>query len=118
ASPLRVLAVAAVPMFLNVVLMHALIAVGHASWLPPLTAQRVAAAVVLALLLIPPFGAMGAALGFLVAELALFALAARACAASGVAVPLAGPVALGAAASVPMAGALVAADGGAGALVA
>ncbi len=103
ATPLRVLALALAAVFLNAVSMHALIATGRTSWLPRLTAVRVAAAAVLGLALIPSRGALGAAVGFLAAELLMLVLAARACAAARFGVPLARPLALGLGLSVPMA---------------
>jgi O-antigen/teichoic acid export membrane protein len=103
ALPLRILALALAAVFLNAVLMHTLIATGRTSWLPRLTAARVTAAAVLGLVLIPTFGATGAAVGFFVAELLMLVLAARACAAARFGVPLARPLALGLGLSVPMA---------------
>jgi O-antigen/teichoic acid export membrane protein len=103
AEPLRVLALALVPLFMNTVLLHALIAAGHAATLPRLTAIRVGLAALLAVGLVPPFGAMGAAVGFLLSEAALMALAARGCALAGFPVPVSGPVARAAALTVPMA---------------
>jgi O-antigen/teichoic acid export membrane protein len=102
AEPLRVLALALVPLFMNTVLLHALIAAGHARTLPRLTAVRVGLAAVLAVSLIPPFGAMGAAAGFLLSEAMLTVLAARACLAAGFPVPVARPLARAAALAVPM----------------
>jgi O-antigen/teichoic acid export membrane protein len=103
ADPLRILALALVPLFMNTVLLHALIAAGHAGTLPRLTGVRVGLAAVLALLLVPPLGSMGAAAGFLLSELLLMALAARACAAAGFPVPLSGPLFRAAALTLPMA---------------
>ncbi|HVR70505.1 MAG TPA: hypothetical protein VMT87_06635 [Vicinamibacteria bacterium] len=114
AVPLRVLALSLVPLFMNTVLLHALIAAGHALTLPRLTAMRVGMAAVLALLLIRPFGATGAAVGFLVSEILLMSLAARACVAAGFPVPLSGPLARAAALSVPMAAVVAAAGRGLG----
>ena len=82
------LAPALLALFMNTVLLHALVAAGRASQLPALTAFRVAAAAVLALVLIPPLGATGAAAGFLLSELVLLVLAARACGAAGFDVPV------------------------------
>lgn len=112
AAPLRVLAPALVALFMNTVLLHALIAVGRAATLPKLTAARVAAAALFAALLVPRFGAPGAAFGFLLSELLLGALAWRACAAARFPVPLAAPLALAAAVSLPMAGAVALFGGG------
>jgi O-antigen/teichoic acid export membrane protein len=112
AAPLRVLAPALVALFMNTVLLHALIAAGRAATLPKLTAVRVAAAAVLALALVPRFGVTGAAAGFLLSELLLGALAWRACAAAGFAVPLAAPRARALAVSLPMAAAVAFFGGG------
>jgi O-antigen/teichoic acid export membrane protein len=101
--PLAVLALALVPLFMNTVLLHGLIAAGHASRLPRLTGARVGAAAVLAAALIPAFGAIGAATGFLGSELVLMLLAARACGAVGFAVPLAVPLAVAVGLTPPMA---------------
>ncbi len=93
---LRVLALALVPMFMNALLLHCLIAAGRPQRLPVLTAARVATAAAMAVLLVPRAGAIGAASGFLTAELVLFALAARSCAAASFAVPLASALGWGA----------------------
>src|SRR5262249_33040108 len=111
---LRVLGLALVPMFMNAVLLHALIAAGRPQPVPALTALRVAAATVLALALIPRAGALGAACGFLASELVLLSAASRACAKAGFAVPVASPLAWGAALALPCVAA--AAWGGAGLL--
>jgi len=103
ARPLQALALALVPLFMNTVLLHALIASGHAVTLPRLTGARVGMAAVLALLLVPPFGAMGAAAGFLLSEALLMVLAARVCAAVGFPVPVSGPLARATALTLPMA---------------
>jgi O-antigen/teichoic acid export membrane protein len=112
AGPLRVLALALVPLFMNTVLLHALVAAGHAGTLPRLTAMRVGLATVLALALVPALGATGAAAGFLVSETLMTALAARACASAGFAVPVSGPLARAAALTVPMAAVVAAAGRG------
>jgi O-antigen/teichoic acid export membrane protein len=112
AFPLQVLAVALVPLFMNTVLLHAMVAAGHAGTLPRLTGIRVGMAGVLALLLVPPLGATGAAFGFLASEALLMLLAARACAAVGFAVPLSRPLARAAALTVPMAAVVAAAGRG------
>jgi O-antigen/teichoic acid export membrane protein len=109
---LRVLAFAMMALFMNTVQLHALIAVGRAHWLPRLTALRVAAALVLALLLVPRFGAVGAAAGFLAAELLLTVLAARACAAARFEVPVTTPLAVSLGICLPMAVAVRGFDGG------
>jgi O-antigen/teichoic acid export membrane protein len=112
AAPLRVLALALIPLFMNTVLLHALIAVGRAGVLPRLTAARVGLAAVLAVALVPSLGATGAAAGFLVSEALLLALFARACAAAGFPVPVSGPLARAAALTVPMAAVVAAAGRG------
>jgi O-antigen/teichoic acid export membrane protein len=108
---LRVMALSILPLFLNAVLLHSLIAVGRAGVLPRLTLVRVSIATLLALVLVPRFGAVGGALGFLISELVLLALAARACARAGFPVPVLKPMLVGLAAATPMA-ALVATLGG------
>jgi len=115
ATPLRVLAPALLALFMNTVLLHALIAAGRARSVPALTASRVAAAAVLAFVLIPRLGAAGAAAGFLLSELLLLLLAARACARAGFQVPVARSLAAALAVTVPMAA--VVALAGAGTMV-
>lgn len=110
---LRVLAVALLAIFVNNVLLHALIALGRAPLLPRLTAVRVGFAAVAALVLIPRFGITGAAWGFTLSELLLLPLAARACAREGFAVPVLRGVSLAAALSLPMAVVLAALGRGA-----
>jgi O-antigen/teichoic acid export membrane protein len=110
APALRVISLSLLPLFLNAVLLHSLIAVGRASTLPRLTLLRVSTATLFALVLVPRFGAVGGAAGFLVSELLLMALAARACAAARFPVPLLQPALVGLAAAAPMA-ALVAVSG-------
>jgi len=112
AGPLRVLALALLPLFMNTVLLHALVAAGHADTLPRLTAVRVGMAAVLAVVLIPSLGATGAAAGFLVSETLLMVLAARACAAVGFPVPVSRPLARAAVLTLPMAAVVAAAGGG------
>ena len=104
AAPLRVLALSLVILFMNSVLLHSLLAVGRARWLPLLTGLRVAAAVLLAFVLVPALGELGAAAGFLTSELVLLLLASRACAAARFEVPLAGPLLRALGVSLPMAG--------------
>jgi O-antigen/teichoic acid export membrane protein len=108
---LRVMALALLPLFLNAVLLHALIAAGHASTLPRLTFIRVMAATLLALVLVPRFGIVGGAVGFVLSEVVLLVLAARACASVRFPVPVLQPFLLALAAAAPM-GLLVAAVGG------
>jgi O-antigen/teichoic acid export membrane protein len=103
ASSLRLLSAALPALFLNAILMVSLIAVGRASWLPRLTASRVAMAFALAFFLVPAFGPRGAALGLVVAEWLLLALAATACRVASFTVPVAKPVAWALLACVPMA---------------
>jgi len=103
ARALLILAAAVPPLFLNWLLSAALIAAGRASLLPRLTATRVAAAFVLALVLIPRLGGPGAAAGIVAAEWLLCGLGARACFASAFAVPVLRPVAAGLLVTVPMA---------------
>lgn len=108
APALRVLAFAVVALFTNVVLLHSLIAAGRASWLPRLTAVRVAFACVAAAVAIPRWGVVGAAGGVLAAEALLLVLSARACRRTDFAVPLLAPLGVALAATVPMVGAVVA----------
>ena len=103
AAWLRILAVALVPMFINGLVSWALIAGERASVLPRLLGVRIAVAFVLALILVPRFGATGAAAGFVTAEVILLVLGLRACTAARFPVPVAGPVAFGLLATVPMA---------------
>jgi O-antigen/teichoic acid export membrane protein len=114
-AALRVMALSLLPLFLNAVLLHSLIAVGRPGLLPRLTLVRVTTATLLALVLVPRFGAMGGATGFLISEIVLLALAARACAAARFPVPVLKPILVGVLAATPMA-ALVA-FAGAGLLV-
>ncbi len=103
APSLRMLALAVVPVFMNALLVWSLIAAGRSSWLPALTGTRVAVAFVLALVLIPSFGSVGAAAGLVLSEGVLLLLGVRACAAAGFAVPVGRPVLLALLATVPMA---------------
>jgi O-antigen/teichoic acid export membrane protein len=112
ATPLRILAPAVLALFMNTVLLHALIAAGRARLVPALTGARVVAATGLALVLIPRFGAAGAASGFLLAELLLLALSARACAGVGFDVPVARPLLAALGVTFPMAAAVALAGGG------
>jgi O-antigen/teichoic acid export membrane protein len=108
APALRVIAFAVVALFTNVVLLHALIAAGRAGWVPRLTAVRVAFAGLLALVAIPRWGVVGAAAGVLAAEALLLVLSAWACRLADFAVPLAAPLGVALAATVPMVGAVTA----------
>ena len=91
-QPLAVLALAVVPLFLNGLLTHALIASDHASVLPRLTVVRVVLAALLAALLVPAVGGMGAALGFVLSELVLVSLGSRASTRARFSVGVARPV--------------------------
>lgn len=112
APALRLLAPAVVALYANAVLLHALIAAGRAGWLPRLTAVRVGFAALVAVVAIPRWGVVGAAAGLLAAEALLLALSARACRLAAFSVPLWEPVAVAAAASLPMAAAVGAMDVG------
>jgi O-antigen/teichoic acid export membrane protein len=112
AAPLRVLAAAVVVLFMNSVLLHALLAAGRAGWLPVLTGVRVVVALCAAFALAPRFGELGAAAGFLGAELVLLLLASRACALARFPVPLARPLLRAGGASLPMAAAVSLLGGG------
>jgi O-antigen/teichoic acid export membrane protein len=110
--PLRLLAIALVPLFMNALLSMALIAAGRAARLPRLTATRVVASFALALLLVPRFGVTGAALSLLLAESLLLLLAWGATVSSGFAVPIARPLVVALAATLPMASAVWGAGSG------
>jgi hypothetical protein len=90
-------------MFLNGLLSWALIAAGRAAVLPGLLSARIVAAFVLASILVPRFGAIGAAAGFAVAEVLLLLLGLRACSAARFAVPVARPLGFALLAAGPMA---------------
>jgi O-antigen/teichoic acid export membrane protein len=100
---LRILALALVPLFLNGLVVGALIAAGQADRLPRLTALRVAAATLLACALVPAIGAPGAALGFLASELLLLYLGIRACRVVRFPIAVRGAVLRALVASLPMA---------------
>jgi O-antigen/teichoic acid export membrane protein len=102
-SLLRILSAAVPALFLNPLAVAALIAAGHASWLPRVTAARVALALALASALVPALGPRGAALGFVVAEWTVLALAAVACRRASFGVPVVRPLAGALLACVPMA---------------
>jgi hypothetical protein len=99
-------------LFMNCVLLHALIAAGRASWLPRLTALRVGFAAAVALAVVPRFGVVGAAAGFLGAEALLLVLSARACLLAGFSMPLSAPLGVALAATIPMAAAVAVVDRG------
>jgi O-antigen/teichoic acid export membrane protein len=90
------------PLFLNGIYTHALIAAERASWLPRLTLLRVVLAALLAAALVPAAGGRGAALGFVVSEWVLVVLGARAVREAGFAVQVLRPVGLAALAALPM----------------
>jgi O-antigen/teichoic acid export membrane protein len=102
APPLAVLGFGVVPLFLNSLFTHALIAAERASWLPRLTVVRVILAAFLAALLVPVAGASGAAAGFVLSELVLVLLGARAATRAGFAVAVTRPTLLALLACVPM----------------
>ena len=102
ALPLAVLGFGVVPLFLNSLFTHALIAAERASWLPRLTVVRVILAALLAALLVPVAGASGAAAGFVLSELVLVTLGARAAARTGFAVAATRPTLLALLACGPM----------------
>jgi O-antigen/teichoic acid export membrane protein len=103
AAWLRILALALVPLFLNGLLSWALIAAERASLLPRLVATRITVALALAAILVPRYGATGAAAGFVVAETVLLVLGVRAAAAARFPVPILQPVAAALLVTVPMA---------------
>lgn len=103
APPLALLAAALPALFLNALLGSALNAVGRAGWLPRLTLARVLGAFALALLLVPRFGALGAAGGLAFAEWLLLGLGWLACRRARFAVPVAQPLAWALLTCVPMA---------------
>jgi O-antigen/teichoic acid export membrane protein len=101
--PLRLLSLALPALFMNGLLLSALVAAGRAPWLPRLTAARVLVAFALAVPLVSAAGGAGAATGIVLAEWLLLLLAARACRAAAFEVELAGPLAWAAVAALPMA---------------
>ncbi len=103
AAGLRIMALALPAMFLNALVFAALIAAGRASWLPRLTAARVALAFALAFVLVPAVGGRGAAAGLACAEWALLAGGATACRHASFAIPVVAPIAWAVVACVPMA---------------
>jgi hypothetical protein len=90
-------------MFLNALVFAALIAAGRASWLPRLTAARVALAFVVAFVLVPALGGRGAAAGLACAEWALLVAGVAACHRAPFGIPVVAPLAWAAVACVPMA---------------
>lgn len=117
AGPLRLLAGALAALFMNTVLLHALVAAGRSTGLPRLTGLRLLIAAALALVLIPAGGARGAAAGFLGAELGLLLLASSACARAGFGIAWAAPLALAGGFTLPMIAALAVIPAGPGAAI-
>jgi O-antigen/teichoic acid export membrane protein len=103
AGSLRILSAALPAIFLNALVFASLIASGRATWLPRLTAARVAIAFALAFALVPRLGARGAALGLVLAEWLLLGLGWLACRGAAFGVPVARPVGWALVACVPMA---------------
>jgi O-antigen/teichoic acid export membrane protein len=103
AAPLRILAIALLPLFMNALLSWTLLARGRAAWLARLTGLRVVAALALALVLVPRLGAVGAAAGLAGAEWLLLVLGWLACRSAAFEVRIARPVGWALAACVPMA---------------
>ena len=101
--PLCVMASAVPALFLNSLLAASLIAASRAPWLPRLTALRVGTAAVLAAVLVPPWGGVGAAAGLVTAEWLLLFASALACRRAGFAVPVLRPLLWALAACLPMA---------------
>ncbi|HEY8234777.1 MAG TPA: lipid II flippase MurJ [Vicinamibacteria bacterium] len=106
-TALRLLALALPALFMNGLLLSALVAASRGSRLPRLTAVRVCVALLLALPLVTRAGSAGAALGIVIAEWLLLALAARACRTAAFSVELARPLAWALVATLPMAVAVV-----------
>jgi O-antigen/teichoic acid export membrane protein len=102
-APLLVLAAGLLPLFMNALVSWAIVARGHAAWLPRLTALRVVAAAALAFALVPRLGAVGAAVGLAAAEWLLLALGWLACRRASFPVAVLRPVGWALAACVPMA---------------
>ena len=111
AMPLRLLSLALPALFMNGLLLSALVAAGRASWLPRLTAARVLLASAMAVPLVSGLGGVGAALGIVLAEWLLLLLAARACRAAAFDVELRDPLAWALTATLPMALAVFAVRG-------
>jgi O-antigen/teichoic acid export membrane protein len=103
AGSLRILSAGLPALFLNALVFASLIASGHATWLPRLTAARVAMAFALAVGLVPVIGPRGAALGFVLAEWLLLGLGWLAGRGASFVVPLVRPLGWALAACVPMA---------------
>jgi O-antigen/teichoic acid export membrane protein len=103
AADLRIMALALPATFLNALVFAALIAAGRVSWLPRLTAARVALAFALAFVLVPALGGPGAAAGLVGSEWALLAAGAAACRRASFGIPVVAPLAWAVVACVPMA---------------
>jgi len=99
---LRILAAALIPLFMNGLLTWSLIAAGRAGLPPRLLAARIVVAFALAVVLVPRFGAAGAAAGFVTAEVFLLLLSRRAAVVAGFPVPVLQPVAVALVATLPM----------------
>ncbi|MCU0242357.1 MAG: polysaccharide biosynthesis C-terminal domain-containing protein [Vicinamibacteria bacterium] len=102
-TPLRLLAGAAVPLFMNGALTYILVAKDHGAILPRLTLMRLGAAGLCSVIAIPSFGAAGAACGFCCAEMVLLLLLERACRRNEIVVPIAQPLLAAAVLTAPMA---------------
>jgi O-antigen/teichoic acid export membrane protein len=111
APSLRVMGAALVPLFLNGLVVAALVAAGQARRLPRLTAVRVAAATALAFVLVPSSGALGAAAGFLASETLLLVIGLGSVRAAGFPLAVAGPLGRALLASLPMAVAVASTPG-------
>ncbi len=103
ALPLRLLSLALPALFMNGLLLSALVAAGRAAWLPRLTTVRVLAAFALAVPLVSSAGGAGAATGIVLGEWLLLLLAARACRAASFDFELGQPLAWALLATLPMA---------------
>ncbi len=103
APALRLLGPAVVALFMNVVLMYSLIAIGGARRLPVFVAVRVLTAALLAAVLVPSGGPAGAALGFSASEVLLALMFARACLSAGFPVPVLTPLLRAIGLALPMA---------------
>jgi O-antigen/teichoic acid export membrane protein len=107
-TPLRLLSLAVPALFLNGLLLGALVAAGRAPWLPRLTAARVLVAFAAAGPLVSTAGGSGASAGIVLAEWLLLLLAHRACAAAAFAVEIVRPLGWALLATLPMALAVLA----------
>ncbi len=89
AGPVRVLALAIVPAFINTLLLQSLLAAGHAAQMPRLMALRLAISLGAGLLAIPALGAVGGAATCALAEVLVLARGHRVAASRGVPIALA-----------------------------